>query len=245
MTLNDTLTLAFFERLVSTPEGRAHVLATCADAESTDEGRVFEHLLDQVDDPELKRLVKRHQEDELRHAELFRNCLARTGVKPPVVPDHLKLLGRVDALTGNVMHEPITSRAGVMRAYLVLQVLEERATTQFPIHIRAYDRVDPESARVVRGILADEERHLKYCRAISRRYAPDEATLRDELARLRHAEARAFADNSRANMDYVRDRGLVTFGALEGVFWGALQAITGTVRREVRTPYWSELPAAA
>jgi demethoxyubiquinone hydroxylase (CLK1/Coq7/Cat5 family) len=245
MRLQETLTLAYFERLVSSPAGRAHVLATCADAESSDEGALFDRLLTWVEDDELAKLVKRHQEDELRHADLFRACLARTGVPAPVVPEHLKLLKRIDDLLGGMMEKPMTSRTDVMRAYLLLQVIEERASTQFGLHVRAYRKVDPQTADIVEQIAKDEARHLKYCRAISQRYAPDEATLRRELTRFREVEGRAFAANSRANMDYVRERGLVNFGPLEGLFWRGVRAVTGRVQTSVPTPFWTESAAAA
>jgi rubrerythrin len=241
MNLQESLTLAFFERLVASPEGRAHVLATCADAESSDEGAVFDRLLAHVDDEELRRLVKRHQEDEIRHAAMFRECLARTGVPEPTVPDHLKLLKRIDRLLGGVMDEPIESREDVMRAYLLLQVIEERATTQFPIHVKAYKKVDPKTAAVVEQIAKDEERHLKYCRAIARRYAPSEDAMREELRRLREVEGRAFAANSTANMDYVLGRGYMTLGPVLGAVWRGLRAVTGTrLRPTIPTPFWRE-----
>ncbi len=244
MSLQETLTLAYFERLVSSPEGRAHVLATCADAEASDEGALFDRLLTWVEDDDLAKLVKRHQEDELRHAELFMACLARTGVPAPKVPEHLKLLKRIDDLLGGVMDQPMKSREDVMRAYLLLQVIEERASTQFGLHVRAYRKVDPKTAEIVEQIAKDEARHLKYCRAISRRYAPDEATLVRELARLREIEGRAFAANSRANMDYVREKGLVKFGPIEGLFWRGVREVTGRIQGSVPTPFWTE-PAAA
>ena len=244
MTLQEKLTLAYFERLVSSPEGRAHVLATCADAEASDEGALFERLLTFVDDPELTKLVKRHQEDEIRHAEMFLGCLARTGVPAPKVPDHLKLLKRIDDLLGGAMDKPITTREDVMRAYLLLQVIEERASTQFGLHVQAYRKIDPETADVVAQIAKDEARHLKYCRAISRRYAPDEATLTRELTHFRELEGRAFAANSRANMDYVREHGFVKFGPLEGLFWRGVRAFTGRVQTSVPTPFWREAAAA-
>jgi rubrerythrin len=239
--VQEALTLAFFERLVASREGRAHVLATCADAESSDEGAVFERLLAHVDDEELRRLVRRHQEDEIRHAAMFRECLARTGLPEPTVPEHLKLLKRVDRLLGGVMDQPIRTREDVMHAYLLLQVIEERATTQFPIHVRAYRKVDPKTAEVVEQIAKDEERHLKYCRAIARRYAPSEEVMQKELRRLRDVEGRAFAANSTANMDYVLSRGYMTLGPVLGVAWRAVRAVTGTrLRPAIYTPFRRE-----
>src|SRR5262249_60246705 len=84
---------------------------------------------------------------------------------------------------------------GIMRVYALLQIVEERGVTQFAHIVRALRPVDAESARVIEGIIADEERHVKYARAISRRYAPDEATLERTLDALRALEARAFADH--------------------------------------------------
>ncbi len=243
MKLDTRLTRLCLQQLVASPAGRAHLLNQCADAEASDEGAIFDHLLEGLDDPELRRLVRRHQEDELRHADMFRACMARTGVTPPPVPEHLKLLVRLDRALGGRMATPVRTRTDVMQMYLVLQVIEERATTQFPMHIEAYRAVDPETARVVASIADDETRHLRYCHAIARRFAPDPQTHASELSRLRAVEARAFAANSSANMAYIRDQGLVGSGPLAKLFWRGVQAISST-RGEMRTSFWGE-PIAA
>ncbi|HZS42288.1 MAG TPA: hypothetical protein VFF06_35905, partial [Polyangia bacterium] len=75
MDLRAWMTLRFTKRLLATPEGRAHVLNQIADAESNGENQVFEHILAHVDDPQLRKLIEKHQADEIRHEKLFRACV--------------------------------------------------------------------------------------------------------------------------------------------------------------------------
>ena len=110
----------------------------------------------------------------------------------------------------------------IMEAYLLLLVIEERALEQFGQFIPAFDLVDRETADTFRGIRKDEERHLRYCHAISRRYAPSEAVWKETLARFRKLEAKAFAENSFANMDHVFSHGLYEASAAERAMWRGL-----------------------
>jgi rubrerythrin len=234
MDLREWMTLRFTRRLLSSPEGRAHVLNQIADAESNGENQVFEHVLKHVDDPALRKMIEKHQADEIRHEQLFRACLARTGVDPGPVPPHLKLIDRLDRAIGGFFAVPIEDDRGVMEAYLMLQVVEERAVSQFKIFERAFREIDPETADTFLAVAKDEERHLKYCHAISKRYAPDEATLKEVLDKFRRLEAQAFADNSRANMQHTFARGYFPGGPVVKGFWNAL---TGLQKRSGKLPY--------
>jgi rubrerythrin len=241
--LHRRLNVRFMNQLLSTPRGRAHVLSHAADAESNGEGGVFDRALAVVDDPEIARLIKRHQADEVRHAEMFRACVERTGVRAPPVPDELKVIDRLDRALGGFFDRPLAGRRGVMDAYLILQVIEERAVTQFALFEPILRRFDPQSADVLVAIGKDEERHLKYCRAIARRYAPDPVTERSELTRYRIIEARVYAENSLANLKYTLDHGLVEASAVDRVLWRGLAAVGGIVGGDQRTPFWGDAQA--
>ena len=186
------LTARFLKTLLSTPAGRAHLLNGVADAESSDEGAIFERLLAHVDDDKLRQMIAKHHEDEQRHGELLRAQQRRTGVDPGPVPEKLRILPRINVLAGGVMERPISSDRDIMEAYLLLLVIEERALEQFGQFIPAFDLVDRETADTFRGIRRDEERHLRYCHAISRRYAPSEAVWKETLARFRVVSAQSF-----------------------------------------------------
>jgi rubrerythrin len=234
MDLREWLTLRFTRRLLSTPEGRAHVLNQIADAESNGENQVFEHVLAHVDDPQLRKMIEKHQADEIRHEQLFRVCVERTGVNPGPVPPHLKLIDRLDRAVGGFFAVPIDGPRGVMEAYVMLQVVEERAVSQFKIFEEAFREIDPETADVFVAVAKDEERHLKYCHAISKRYAPDEATRLATLEKYRQLEAKAFQDNSQANMDHTFTRGYFRGGPVVKGFW---KTLTGWQSRSGRLPY--------
>lgn len=218
--------LTYVRRLVSTPEGRAHVLSQLAEAESSGEAKIFEQVLGNVADPKLQRRIRRHQADEIRHAELFRGCLARTGVEVGPVPAELRIVERLDAALDGFLERRITDRRGVMEAYLILQVIEERAVQQMPLFVEAFQDRDPETSRILAGVVRDEARHLLYCQAIAKEYAPSEAERIATLGRLRLIEARVFKDNQTANLAHTLSRGY-TGGLWARLFWSSL----GTLAR--------------
>ncbi|MCU1281947.1 MAG: hypothetical protein JWM53_5493, partial [bacterium] len=65
MNLRERLTVRFTNRVITSAEGRAHLLNQCADAEGNGENGFFEHILAHVDDPALQRMITKHRDDEL------------------------------------------------------------------------------------------------------------------------------------------------------------------------------------
>jgi rubrerythrin len=227
----------FFRQLCATPRGRAHLYRQLAEAEGGNGGELmlFDHLLAQTsDDPEIARLIRRHYDDELRHERLYSELADATGLPAEPQPTDGSVLLALDEELG-LFSNPIRTREDVMNAYLVLLVVEERATTQFGALRDAVRPHDEHAAGVIDEIERDEARHLRYCEAISRRYAPDEPTRQRRLAEVRAAEARAFARVQRANLRHTLDAGLIQPRRWR-LFWGALRALS-----EVRGP----LPAPA
>jgi rubrerythrin len=219
------MTVRFTNRVITSLPGRAHLLNQCADAEANGENGFFEHILAWVDDPQLDKMIRKHREDELRHEQLFLAARDKTGLDPGPVPAELKLIDRLDRAVGGFFDHPIRNGRDVMDAYLLLQVIEERAVTQFALFERAFRGVDDETADVIAGIARDEDRHLKYCHAIARRYAPDERVQRDTLREFRRLEAGCFAENSRANMDHLFGHGWVAVNPVEKLFWKAASGL--------------------
>ena len=209
MTVTQKLNQIYLRKLVSTPAGRAHVLAQTADGESSGEARIFKEVLARASDPELARLVTRHRDDELRHERLFRERLAKTGVAEPELPDELRFVEQLNRALGGILDRPIHDERGVLEAYCLLQILEERALLSFGMFIDAFSEVDPETAKVFAEVLEDERRHLKYCAAVAKRYAASEEQRLEVLARMRGIEARVFQQNQLRNMDPTLDRGFL------------------------------------
>ena len=227
MNLRERLTVRFTDRVITSPQGRAHLLNQCADVEGNGENGFFDHILAHVEDPALRKMIAKHRDDELRHEQLFLAARDATGIDPGPVPDELKLIDRLDRAVGGFFAQPIRDSRDVMQAYLMLQVIEERALTQFALFEIAFRAAgDERDADMIGAIARDEERHLKYCRAIARRHAPDERTQRTTLTELRQLEARAFADNGRANMQHLFDRGWVSVGPVEKWFWQAVNGLS-------------------
>ncbi|MGZ3427660.1 MAG: ferritin-like domain-containing protein [Polyangia bacterium] len=210
----------FLSRLMAQPRGRAFLLSFMANAEESDEG-AFDALAAQAAAPEVQKMVRLHAEDEARHARLLRACLLRNGVEPEPLPAELRYIDRIDRMTGGGFRARFLEAGdlGIMRVYAMLELVEERGVVQFPRIAAALAPHDPQSARVIEEITVDEERHVKYARAITRRYAPDAATLERTMSEFRAIEARAFDDHGRAFFAHAVARGLVGVHALERLAW--------------------------
>jgi hypothetical protein len=109
-----------------------------------------------------------------------------------------------------------------MDAYVLLEVVEDRAVEQFPKIAAALEPFDPESARAVRGIWEDEKRHVLYARALNKRYAPSPEVLAGTLAKVRAVEQRAFDENGAAVLKYVLDHDLLEVRFPERLLWRAM-----------------------
>jgi rubrerythrin len=245
MTLKDLIQTRYIDRLLASPKGRTYVLRQASAAEDTDEGRFFDELEKRVDDDELRRMIQRHKSDEARHARMFADAADRVGGAISPLPEELMLLPRLDRALGGFFDRMSDERLSVMEAYLLLQVIEERATAQFEILEPIMRRHDPAAADILREITADEERHLKYCRAIARRYAPDDATLERTLHRYRDIEAKVFVEHGRANMAHALDHGYLAIGKLGTMFWRGVQRLLAqTPAQPDHTRFWTAAPAA-
>jgi hypothetical protein len=196
----------FVRRLLATPEGRSHVLSQIAQAESNGEVALFDHILSQVKDPKLRTMVSRHRDDELEHEALFVGLARKQGVPVLPLPPSLNLIERLDRKLNGLFKGELTTDLQVMQAYCLLQVIEERATSEFTFFQAVFGEHDPDAGEVFTKIARDEARHLKYCHAITRRYQPSDAVREQTLAELRAIEADAYAKNERANLIYLMSR---------------------------------------
>jgi hypothetical protein len=155
---------------------------------------------------------------------MFRARLAAQGARWEL-PEELRLVKRIDREAGGVIDRPIRTDHDVLVAYSFLQALEERALFSFGLFIESLEGPDPLSARTFAEVLEDEKRHLKYCVAVAKRYARDEAERLEVLSRMRAAEAHAFQQNQLANMDFTLSRGWVG-GRLETLLWRGVRALS-------------------
>lgn len=243
-TLHDRLTHLFMDDILATPRGRAHLLNQIADAEDNGEAAVFDQVIGCVDDPALAKAVERHRNDELRHAQLLRDRRDAQGVRVGPVPESLQVMRRIDERLGGFFQRPIRDTAGVVTAYLVLQVIEERAITQFGFMEAAFRKVDPLTADTFASIAADEERHLKYCRAIVKRYQPDEAARRAELDALRVLETEVFHATTGASIDHCLQEGLIQRWSRR-VLWRTVRVLGRQLDLRPTTGFERLEPAAA
>ncbi len=240
MTLTDKLTQMFMKQMLRTPKGRVHFLTQVADAENNDEGKIFEMLKTRTDDEQLQTLVVRHSADEERHARILLERADAQGLPRPEVPEELKLLHALDKALGGFFTKAIETNEDVMRMYLLLQVIEERAISQFSLFRGVLAEVDPKSADVFETIEADEARHLKYCHAIARRYAPTPELHDSTLAHFRTVEAKVFAQNSNRNLFHALKIGLLDVGFFTKALWYIVGAVATLIDPSKPTAFATE-----
>lgn len=243
MTIQAFMTRKFMDAVVATPAGRAFLLNEIADAEDNGEAQIFDQIIGAIDDPQLQKIVARHRADEIRHGELFRAARDRTGVDPGPVPEEAKVLDHINRAVGGFFDRPIRTEAEVVEAYLILQVIEERAVNQFVYLEAAFKKVDPETARIFAEVGKDEERHLKYCRAVAQRYGKDPEAIERRLTELRDIEAEAFRSTSSANMLHVVARGYIR-GTASRMFWLCVDGLANTLAVKPLTQF-ATAPSAA
>src|SRR5262245_11142929 len=215
----------FHDRLAASPRGRVFILKFLVAAEAGDEAGVFDHLLARVEDPALQAMVRKHRDDELRHADVFRACLGRQGIAAAEVPEPPGIIQRIDREVGGFAEAFLADRTGVMEAYVLLGVIEERGVAEYPVIAGAIAPYDPEVAAVIQAVADEETRHVRYAKAISARYAPDPDVLAATYLRFRAAEARAFAQQGRDVLAQAVEHELLEVGRLERAAWRALVAL--------------------
>lgn len=223
--LSQSLTKTFTRQLCETPAGRAALLSQLANAEGGDGGEleVFEQLQAYVSDEKLKKMIRLHQEDELRHEQLFLERAEAQSAPIPVIPDRVKLLHKLDKRAG-LFNRPVESDEDVLRLYVALLVIEERATAQFNLLMDSFAAAgDAETVAVLEQVAKDEVRHLKYCHAITKQYAKSEEERQAKIAEMRILEAECFVDNGSENMQWVMQQGYIK--GWRAVMWKAIDSL--------------------
>jgi rubrerythrin len=202
---------AFVQRLLEVPEGRRLMLSISVDAEEGDESGVFDRLAEVVDEPALQRVVMTHRDDEVRHASLFRGCLARNGWDKLDVPDSMRVIREV--ADGDGADEParpaIDTAEDIVATYALLLVIEERGVERFGHIAEAFRPHDPETAEVYLQVARDERGHTRYCHRIGRHYASNDQAWDDAVAEARAREEAAFGRVGIATLTYAEERGWV------------------------------------
>ena len=242
--LDESLQRLFLSELLATPRGKATFLTQLADAEGGDGGEldIFAHVLDVLDPTppppsadeggsaemelgrEVAKLVRVHKADEERHEKLFHDRAVASGGEVFKLPAESHLLRRLDQHVG-FFSKPVVDKAGVVDAYLLLLVIEERAIKQFDKYAAAFAALgEDETVAVLAQIKADEARHLRYCEAISRRYSSDEAARQERLAHFRALEEKCFDEVQAMNLRILVDNGFVGHTWWTRVLWSTLSS---------------------
>lgn len=216
--LDDRVDAVVRLHIASQPRAAGFAYSSYADAEAGGENLVFERALRRATDPQIAKMIRVHQQDEMRHAQMIEDRRIALGLPGYVVPDEMKLVERLSEAAGGVLDLPMDRDEHVASVYALLYVVEERAIQLFERQVRTVEALgDHESADMFRAIWADEERHLKYCRAVGKRYAGSEAAFEAEVEQIRRVEAGVYARASRGTL-----RHLLRTGMLELPWWGVL-----------------------
>ena len=208
---------AFMHQLLTVPEGRQLMLSISVDAEEGDESGVFDQLAALVEDPALRRVVETHRDDEVRHASLFRGCLARNGWEKLEIPDEMRVIREVGA-DADPRDRAITTEADIVTAYALLRVIEERGVQRFGHIADAFRPHDPETADTYEQVLRDERGHIRYCDRVGRHYAGTDEAWAAAIEVARGREGDAFGRVGVATLLYAQQRGWVDVDALLAEF---------------------------
>jgi rubrerythrin len=235
MRLETAIRIRFFRRLLATRAGRAYMLNLIVAGEESDQCGVFDRLAALADDEAGRRTAIRHKHDEQRHAAMYRECLARAGGQPRPVANRLMLLRQMEQKTdetfaaslcrGNV--EGVKTRQDLMNLYAMMLASEERALQQFPALAALFRAAgDLETADVFDRVTHDERRHIRYCQAMGRRYAPDAAIWQQAVARFRRIEDEAYREIGFAIIADALAEGVLRLGAPGRLLGRMLCAVT-------------------
>ena len=197
--LNDTLDRHVRHAMLTQPAALAFALSSYADAESAGESQVFERCLARASDPRVRAMIRRHQEDEIRHAALLDARRVALELPRYHIPAHLKVVDLLSAAAGGVLELPMDEDRHVALAYHLLYVVEARAVDEFDRATAAFEATgDRETAALFASIRADETRHLRYCDAIARKFSTDAAEFDRDRARMVDIERRVYGAQTRA-----------------------------------------------
>ncbi len=214
-----SLELKCARKLIRAPEAREHSLRRLWAYKRNLSVAPVELQVKALMDPALDRLCERRRAEELRHDELFRTLLARSG-EAVGAPEEL-------TLTAQPLHRllqfPVEDACDVMWTFLTLQVLFETFVVVLKGCAKAYAKVDPEAARALEEMAADDERYLAYATATAVRYEPSAAMRELVLERLRRSHARTC---TRVRMAELREAARRVQG-MDGVALHSLVKVVG------------------
>ncbi len=215
MWFEQKLDLAVRRQIMGQRDSAGFAMSSYADAEANGENVVFERALKRATDPKLAQMIRKHQEDEIRHADMIEKRREALGLKRYRIPAHLQMIDILSVEAGGILERPMDSDADVGDVYALLYVIEERAVQNFGRLIQVYEDLgDMQTAAMFRSISEDEGRHLQYCKAVGKRYAGSEEAFFKEVSRIREIEARVFARVSRGFLIHLLETGMLKLPSL-------------------------------
>ncbi len=214
--LQQKLASQYIKHVLNTKEGYAQVISQLADAEGGGgEQTLFSQLKEYVQDPQIKKIVEIHEEDEKRHEEMFLELLKKKKLDIIKVDNQFRLLHHLN-LKLNFMNMRVQSDADVILVYTVLKVVEERAVSTYQSYLDS-GQSDEDLMLILRRIQEDEKKHLRFCDKVLQIYGTKEK-LKSEYARVKEIEEVVYQKVSFSVMQYQIDHGLFKH-VREAFFW--------------------------
>jgi len=115
--LNDAIDRPIRRQLLSQRLSKAFVFSSYADAEGSGEGKVFERALNRATDPKLQKMIRKHQDDELRHERLLEERREALGLPRLTIPPHLKMIDKLSEAAGGLWDLPMDNDGDVALMY--------------------------------------------------------------------------------------------------------------------------------
>jgi hypothetical protein len=209
------LDLSAFREVVRHPQAHATVLGQYRFGEYAGVVALRRLLGEMQPEGKLHTAMTIHQRDEDRHTRVFTDWIARLGVTPEPLPEH------VEGFFANSPEEFRQQRAlleqlpGDLRRIVVfagINAVERLAFDQFDTHLRVLDRAEDRAE--LERVIAEEKFHLSYVehelgRQLTGEHGPFVTTV-VEQARQRFAE---FSTRRRREARYAIERLLGAAGA--------------------------------
>ncbi|MBT3584218.1 MAG: ferritin-like domain-containing protein [Halobacteriovoraceae bacterium] len=217
--LEEYLNVLFMRQNLSDRKGLTYLFSQLADAESSNGGeiKIFEQLIDYVQDPGLKKVLAVHKADEERHEKMFLHYIELMGTNPITLGDDQRVLSLLERELG-LLKRPVKCDEDVVQLILLLQVIEERAIQEFEALKVAFEK-DLVIVNLLETIIKDERKHLVYCQKVATFYQQDSQKIEQTLNRFRKIEEYCYRQLSANHMTYCMQEDLIK-GSFWRRFWG-------------------------
>lgn len=246
--VEDRIALAFYRTLYEAPRALLGVKHSFYFNETYGEAPQDRRILERISDEALRAEVLEHLDDEVRHAQLWRDYLEARGELPEEgsLPfgdfvGMLRAAGWLPAPERLAEERPLEDEE-LMAFFAIIHVVETQAVRQMVLFRKVLrERGDSDLDTLISSILRDEGRHMAYSkRALHRIGAKGGARGEKRAKELEHLAFRAFlrlrSGDMRKILRYVFEHDRGSLSASSRLLLRGLSSLIGTFPTKVPGP---------